>query len=126
MAEEKKSTRRKKPSFIRRDWHKKIRLGSTIKKKRKWRAAKGRQNKIRLNRKGYAKRPRIGWGSAKEIKNKVQGLIPLRVENLNDLKGAKRGQGIIIASVGKKKRQTIISKAGEMKLEILNKYKEKK
>ena len=49
MEDNKKSMNRKKPKFFRRDWHKKIKLGSTVKKNRKWRGAKGRQNKIRLS-----------------------------------------------------------------------------
>ena len=127
MAEEKASeTKRDKPKFFRRDWHKKIKLGSTVKKNRKWRAAKGRHNKIRLNRKGQAQRPKVGWSAAKETKDNIQGLVPIRVENLKDIESVKKGQGIIVANVGKKKKETLISKANEIKLTILNRYKKKK
>ena len=57
---------RNKPTFLRNDWHKKIKLGKGLKKKQKWRAAKGRHNKIRLHRKGHPSSPRIGWGNKKE------------------------------------------------------------
>jgi ribosomal protein L32E len=126
MAEEKTSeTKRSKPKFFRRDWHKKIKLGSTVKKNRKWRAAKGRHNKIRLNRKGQAQRPKVGWSAAKETKDNIQGLLPVRVENPRGLESVKKGEGIIVANVGKKKKETIIAKAKEMKLTILNRYKKK-
>jgi len=127
MAEEKKKTitARKKPKFLRTDWHKKIRLGRGVKKNQKWHAAKGRQNKFRLNRKGRGVRPRVGWGAENETKGFVNGVESVRVENIKMLEGLK-GVGIIIASVGKKKRTEIIAKANEMKLVILNRYMSKR
>ena len=115
--------KRNKPKFLRNDWHKKIKLGSTVKKNRKWAAAKGRHSKLRLNRKGHSRRPKIGWGSSGEIKGKVSGLEIVRVENLEGLASIGKGQGIIIGRVGKKKREEIIAKAKEMKLVVLNRYK---
>jgi ribosomal protein L32E len=121
MAEVKKTTARKKPKFLRTDWHKKIRLGRGVKKNQKWHGAKGRQNKFRLGRKGRAQRPKVGWGATNETKGYVDGLEPVRVENVKGLEGLK-GVGIIVGSVGKKKRLDIIKKADEMKLVILNRY----
>jgi len=129
MTEKKQKSvvKRKKPSFLRKDWHKKIKLGSTVKKKRKWKAARGRHNKIRLGRKGQSQRPKIGWGTSKETKNKIKEIEFVRVENIKDLdKGFGKNVGIIISKVGEKKRGEIIKKATEMKIQILNKYKEKK
>ena len=121
MAEEKKTTTRKKPKFLRTDWHKKIRLGRGVKKNQKWHAAKGRQNKFRLNRKGRGVRPRVGWGAENKTKGFINGLESIRVENIKMLEGLKN-VGIIVASVGKKKRAEIIAKANELKLVILNRY----
>ena len=118
MGKEKVSKRRK-PNFLRKDWHKKIRLGSTVKKKRKWKKAYGRHNKIRLGRKGHSVRPKIGWGSAKKEK-------AVRIENLRQLESLEKGQEIIIASVGKKKKESLIKKASEMNLKILNNYRREK
>lgn len=123
MAEaEKKTVARKKPKFLRTDWHKKIRLGRGVKKNQKWHGAKGRQNKFRLNRKGRGVRPRVGWGAEAESKGFVNGVEAVRVENLQEMEGLK-GVGIIIGKVGLKKRAEMIKKAGEMKLKILNRYK---
>lgn len=126
MTEENKTAKRKKPKFLRNDWHKKIRLGRKIKKKRKWHGAKGRQNKLRLNRKGHQQRPKIGWGANKNEKSFIQGVDAIRVENIKEVMAVKKGFGIIIAKVGTKKRKEIIAKANEMKIKILNKYKESK
>ena len=121
MAEEKKTTTRKKPKFLRTDWHKKIRLGRGVKKNQKWHGAKGRQNKFRLGRKGRAQRPKVGWGAMNDTKGYVSGMEAVRVENVKALEGLK-GVGIIVGNVGKKKRMEIIKKAEEMKLVVLNRY----
>ncbi len=125
MVEEKKTVSRKKPKFLRTDWHKKIRLGRGVKKNQKWHGAKGRQNKLRLNRKGRGQRPKVGWGAPKGIRDLVLGIRYVRVENINELLKVKKGFGIIIGKVGAKKRADIIVKANEMKMKILNKYKMK-
>ena len=121
--EEKKIMKRKKPKFLRSGWHKKIKLGSTVKKNRKWRGAKGRHNKLRLNIKGHQQRPRVGWGASRDVRCQVLGVSAVRVENLKDLEMAKKGTGIIIGKVGKKRRDEIVKKANEMRVKILNRYK---
>lgn len=126
MAEEKKSVARKKPKFLRTDWHKKIRLGRGVKKNQKWHGAKGRQNKFRLNRKGRGKRPKIGWGANKDIKNKISGIENVRVENLRDLENVKKGTGIIIGRIGAKKRIAILEESKKKGITVLNRYKEAK
>lgn len=123
---EKASTIRKKPKFLRTDWHKKIRLGRGVKKNQKWKGAKGRQNKFRLNRKGRGQRPKIGWGAELSAKGFVNGVEPVRVENIKDIESVKKGQGIIIANTGLKKRKEIIKTANEKKIKILNRYLESK
>ncbi len=115
---------RKKPKFLRKDWNKKIKLGSKVKKNRKWRGAKGIHNKTRLGKAGYAKRPKVGWGADKKIKNLVEGESVVRVENLAQLNDVKV-KSIILASVGKKKRLELKKVADEKGIKILNKYRNK-
>jgi large subunit ribosomal protein L32e len=117
---------RKKPSFLRKDWHKKIKLGRQKKSIRKWRAAKGRQNKIRLGVKGHQARPKAGWASPKKTKGLIEGLVSVRVETLSQLDNIKKNEAAVIGKVGKKKKAELIKKANEMKIKILNKYKEEK
>ena len=120
---ERETTTRKKPKFLRTDWHKKIRLGKGVKKNQKWHGAKGRQNKLRLNRKGRMQRPKIGWGAEGTTKGFVEGMEVISVENVKEMEAMKKGQGVIIASIGKKKKNESIAKANEMKITILNKYR---
>ena len=110
---------RKKPKFLRKDWHKKIRLGSSSKKVRKWRAAKGRHNKIRLGRKGHSRRPKIGWS----LGSRREGVGGRLVMNVKELGGVDKKIGVVIGSVGARKRKEIIAKANEMGIKVLNKYK---
>ncbi len=119
MVEEKK----KKPTFLRRDWQKKIKFGKTVKKNRKWRAAKGRQNKIRLGVKGYSARPKIGYSENNAIKNKINGCKPNFVTNLKELNLLDKGSAVIIADVGTKKRTEMLKICSEKGLVVLNKYK---
>ncbi len=122
MTEKKKVTKRNKPKFLRTDWHKKIRLGRGVKKNQKWHGAKGRQNKLRLCRKGRGRRPKVGWGSDLSIRDKILGLEVVRIENLKELLAVRKGCGVIIGSVGKKKRMELIKKSEEINLKIVNRY----
>jgi len=126
MADKKETTKRKKPKFLRTDWHKKIRLGRGVKKNQKWHGAKGRQNKLRLGRKGRMQRPKIGWSADVRTKGFVGGVEAVRVENIAGLLKVGKGFGVIIGKVGAKKRTEIITKANELKIKILNKYRVKK
>lgn len=109
-----KPVARKKPLFLRRDWHKRTRF--MRKKKLVWRKARGMDNKVRLAFKGYPRKVKIGWGSKKADKP-----TPIRVENMKELVKIKN-HPIIIGAVGKKKRTELIAKAKEMKLTILNRW----
>jgi len=118
--------KRKKPTFLRRDWHKRIKLGKTVKKNRKWRAAKGRHNKIRLGVKGYSKRPKIGYGENKKIRNLINGKAAIMVSNIKDLNELKKADSVIISKVGAKKRKEIIEVCSKKGISILNKYRKLK
>ncbi len=126
MVNENTIEKRKRPKFLRRDWHKKIKFGKTVKKNRKWRAAKGRQNKVRLGQRGYRARPKIGYSEVGQIRGLVAGFKPIYVENLTQVSILKEGDAIIIAHVGAKKKILILEEAKKKKLVILNKYKENK
>jgi large subunit ribosomal protein L32e len=126
VTEKTTDTKRKKPKFIRSTWHKMHKLGMKVKKKRKWRHAIGRHNKIRLKNRGRDTKPSTGWMAAKETRGTVKGFEPVTVNNLKELESVKKGQAVIIARVGKKKKMEIVKKANEMKLTILNRYRESK
>lgn len=103
-----KKARRK---FLRRNHDKYKRLGR--KKLLKWRRPRGRHGKMREERRGYPGVPKIG------MKNK-QVLEIVLIRNMAELGKIKKGQEVIIASIGKKKRQEILNKAKEMGIKITN------
>lgn len=107
--------------FVRRSTLKYSRMGRGRPKLQRWRAAVGRHSKIRKNRFGYTKSPRIGFKSARTEAGRVNGKMPLLVSNLHDLGKATKDHGIIIArAVGTKKKIELIKKATELHLPILN------
>lgn len=121
-----KISKRKKPKFLRTDSHKMIKLGKTTNKRKKWRRPIGMHNKIRLNIRGKPKKVKVGWGADKRIKNYVDGTYTIKIENINELDLVKKGQGIIIAKVGKKKRLEIVEAIKKNGFIVLNKYRDKK
>ena len=121
-----KGAKRKKPAFNRQGWDRYLRLGKTVKKRRHWRRVVGGDSKIRLRERGRAARPTIGWGSEKEIRGKVNGMNVVRVENMTQLNEIKKGNAIVIGSIGKKKRMQLIEEANKKGLKIINKYRKKK
>ena len=88
-----------------------------------WRKPKGLQNKMRLNKKGYPKTMRVGYGSPNEVKHLDQksGLYPIIVSNKTDLeKIDPKTQGVIISSsVGVRKKLEIIKIAEEKKIVLI-------
>lgn len=106
-------------TFLRRDSVRYSKLGKNRKKLQKWRKPKGRDNQMRLKRKGYPALPSIGY-KKQSIKQ-----APM-VYNLNDLNKLEKNSSIIIASIGAKKKLDIIKKAQEMKIKILNIKEDKK
>ncbi|NCO11528.1 50S ribosomal protein L32e [Candidatus Pacearchaeota archaeon CG_4_9_14_0_2_um_filter_39_13] len=95
-------------------------LGKNRKKKQKWRAAKGRDNKIREKRKGYPKAPSTGYKRPRKEAGKINGKMPVRVENIKELERVGKDSIVIIARVGAKKKIELLKRAEELKLPILN------
>lgn len=107
--------------FVRRSTLKYSRMGKGRPKLQRWRRAVGRHSKIRKNRFGYTKSPRIGFKSAKKESGRINGKMPMLIRNMNDISKLDKGNILIIArSVGAKKKIELIKKANEMNLEILN------
>lgn len=108
-------------AVVRRSTLKHSRMGLGRRKLHRWRAAVGRHSKIRKNRFGYTKSPRIGFKSPKSESGKINGKMPMRITNMSELSRANKDNILIIAKVvGARKRMEMIKKANEMKIEILN------
>jgi len=120
LLEHRTITKRRKPRFIRKEWNKISALGLRRKTKQKWRAPKGRHNKLREKKRGAGNLPTIGFGAPKAVKGMVAGLRPVLVHNIEELMLLKENEAAIIAKVGKKKRTKILEKAAELGKIVLN------
>lgn len=107
-------------TFIRRDMKRYSKLGKNRKKLQKWNKPKGRDNKMRLKRKGYPATVSIGYSSPKEERGKINGKIPVLVHNTKDLDKVKSGNIAILARIGAKKKLDVIKMAQERNIKILN------
>ena len=117
LLELRKGIKKKKPTFLRRNVKIKKRLSKN------WRRPKGLHNKMRLNKKGYAKTLRHGFGSPTEVKNLdyKTGLMPVIICNKNELLAlnTKKEVALISSTVGAKKKLELIKFAQEKNITIL-------
>ncbi|HII17320.1 TPA: hypothetical protein HA361_05385 [Candidatus Woesearchaeota archaeon] len=109
--------KKRKPSFRTQDAHKKLRL------KDRWRRARGIQSKVRLKKRGYARKIAQGYRSPAAVRGLSRdGLRQVVVSAVSQIKELNhQADGIIIArSVGLKKRLALIEEAKKAKFTILN------
>ncbi len=102
-------------TFLRRDAKRFSKFGKGSGKKAGWRKPKGRDNKMREKKKGYAPVVSIGYGTDKSKEDHV-----VRISNIVDLKKIGKDQIGFIESVGEKKKIEIVKKAKEMKVQLKN------
>ena len=106
--------------FLRRGWSRYSKLGRKRKNKQVWRRPHGRDNKMREKRKGYPVIVSVGFKKDKKEKGKINGKLPIMVNNLIDLEKVKKNELIILGKMGKKKKLEITKKAQEKGIEIHN------
>ncbi|MFW6378841.1 MAG: eL32 family ribosomal protein, partial [Nanoarchaeota archaeon] len=107
----------RKPVFTRHDSHKKKRVSPN------WRRPKGRQNKVRLHRKGYVRHISTGFGSPALVRglsrNGLKQNVITTKDQLHDLDP--KTDGIIISSsLGDRKREELVDEAAEKGFTLLN------
>lgn len=120
LLEVRTQVKKRKPTFRRVQANQFAKLNN---KGASWRKPKGMGNKVRRQRRGQAKMPKVGYGSPVAVKglNKA-GFEEVLVYNLADLESIdKKTQVAVIGStVGGKKRIEILTKAQELKVEVAN------
>lgn len=99
--------------FLRRDCSRYSKFGKGRGKKAKWRAPKGRDNKMREKKKGYQAVVSIGYG-------KKDRITPVVINNIRELENAQKDEFLVIGNIGKKKQIEIVKKAKELGLELKN------
>ena len=106
--------------FLRRDCARFSKFGNGRGKKAKWRAPKGRDNKMREKIKGHPAVVSIGYRSDKTSRDLIKEKTPVTVMNVADLSKIGKEQIGYLGKVGKKKKLEIMTKAKEMKVEFAN------
>ncbi len=116
LLEKRKATKRKKPSFMRKDIYKKARIGKS------WRKPRGLDNKQRLCKRGPAKKISNGYRAPKEVRGlHKSGLVPIVISNISQLNSLTKEQGAILsAKIGDRKRQMLIIEAKKKNIVLLN------
>ena len=106
------------PKFVAQDEHKKSKI------KARWRKPRGSDSKMKHQFKGYRKIVKRGYMTPSEVKDVHMryGLKSVIVSNLNELNSIDtKVYGVIISStVGKLKKVSIMKKAKELKIKVMN------
>ncbi len=114
---QRKALKAKKPTFMRADGHKKKEVG------KEWRKPKGLHNKMRLQKRGYRRTIKKGWGSPNSVKylhpSGKREVIVSCIADL-DLLDPKTDGAIISSTVGTRLKVTLVTSAIEKNLTILN------
>jgi len=106
----------KRPKFIRQESWKYKKLSPS------WRRPKGIDSKMRIKKKGWPKSVEVGYGSPRTTRGlHPSGFEEVLIYNVDDLEKVKAGSVARIGhTVGLKKRSSIIEKAKELKIHIVN------
>ena len=111
------SSKKKKPGFMRQEGKKMKKLLCV------WRRPKGRTSKLRMKEKARGKHPSPGYGSTKMVRGLTRvGLEKVMISNPNQVTLVDpKSQAIMIsATVGKRKREMIMTAAKEAKISVIN------
>ncbi len=108
------------PTFKRTDFSKFSKLGVRRKKKQVYRRPKGIDNKINKKMKGHLRRVMIGFKNAVKTSGLVQGLEPITIIKLEDLKNITEGKIGMVGKVGMKRKIEIAEAALEKKKRLFN------
>ncbi len=111
---------KKKPKFLRIGYTQYSKLGLRRKKKQKYRKAKGGENKVRLKMKGHLRNVSIGFRSEKKTRGLVNGLMPIRISSVEELKKLKKNEIGVAAKIGNKKKIEVAEYALKNNMRLIN------
>jgi len=109
--------KKKKPDFVRQEYGIRKRL------EKKWRRPKGIHSKMREKRAGKRAQVRIGYRTIKKLRGATrEGLFLVNVSTLSQLEKLDKNTQIAVlsATIGQKKRISILKKALELGIKIAN------
>lgn len=113
-----KKIKSKKPKYLREDHHKKKAVD-----KNSWRGPRGLHSKMRHGFQGHRSTLEVGYGSPREARHlHSSGLLPIVICNINELSALDKTKqaAIISATIGAKKKVTLVSKAKELSIKVIN------
>lgn len=117
LLELRKELRRTRPIFLRQESWRYVRVGPA------WRRPKGTDSKMRLRKRGWPKRVKVGYG----VPLKVRGLHPsgfkdILVHTIDDIErlNPEIDAARLASTLGAKKRRIMVDRAHELGLKVLN------
>ncbi|MBS3079233.1 hypothetical protein J4218_03880 [Candidatus Pacearchaeota archaeon] len=112
--------KRRKQKFLRLGYTQYSKLGLRRKKMQKYRRANGIDNKVRLRMKGHLRNVSIGFRNEKSKRDLIKGLVPVKVNNLEELKKVSKHEIAIIGSIGNKKKVELMEYAVKNNIKVSN------
>lgn len=106
--------------FLKRIWKNYSKLGRRKKKKQFWRRPRGRDNKMREERKGRPAVVKIGYRRSDSERKEISV-----VRNISDLERVEKESLVRIGKVGRKKRTEIVNAAKSNGIKLENVRPEK-
>lgn len=100
--------------FKQQDYFRYKRLGS------KWRRPRGLQSKLKIRKGGAGNSVSIGYGTPRTVRNKIDGLDVVIVNNVDELSKVGDDIALVASSVGARKAKMIRDKAKELDIRVLN------
>lgn len=108
------------PKFLRIGYTQYSKLGLRRKNKQKYRKSKGGENKIRLKMKGHLRNVNIGFRSEKNSRDLINGLRPVLIKSIEELKNIGKNEIAVLAKVGRKKKIEIAEYSVKNNIRIQN------
>tara|TARA_Y100000310_G_scaffold345132_1_gene462061 strand:- start:1 stop:444 length:444 start_codon:yes stop_codon:yes gene_type:complete len=107
-------------TFLRRNTREYSKLGLRRKKLQKWRAPKGRDNKMRLREKGRPSSVEIGYKQDTKTRGKIDDREIRFVQNISDMKDLQKGSVVELGRMGAKKKLDLMKVVKEKDLKVVN------
>ena len=113
----KSAMKKRRPSFKRQEFNKRIRLSRSS-----WRKPRGVDSKMREQRGGYRAIVKIGYGTPRKLRGRLlNGLIEVKVSTVKELNSLAKDQiAVIPRTLGNRRRVELLKEALKSKISISN------
>lgn len=117
LMEIKSAMKKRRPSFKRQEFNKRIRLSRSS-----WRKPRGVDSKMREQWGGYRAIVKIGYGTPRKLRGRLSnGLIEVKVSTVKELNSLTKDQiAVIPRTMGNRRRLELLKEASKFKILISN------